>query len=118
MKRFVMAMPILPGKEEAWETWTYRLKEEFMDDFLMKHNEFRIHERLFLQKWAKGWTAIFVFTGENLEGYFKYLREVQDDFTKFYDEMIFDLHGYRLVDFDFNKLPELIFDTEDIAEPV
>lgn len=111
-----MATPILPGKEEVFQEWMRKWKTDFNTEFLDKHNEFRIHERVFLQRTPQGEMTVVVIEGDDVNGYMKYLTSSSDHYCTLMAEMLKEVHGMEVKDFDLNAIPKLMFDTEPHLE--
>jgi len=118
-KLIAMAFPVLPGKTEQLKKFTDELKAKYKKEYTDSRKNLGVYERTFLQKGPQGDTVIVTLEGENPGEAFKKLGEKTDEFTKWFNTQVKEIHG---IDFSQKgtqpSLPELISETEPVMENV
>jgi len=118
-KLIAMAFPVLQGKTEQLKKFTNELKTRYKKEYNESRKSLGVYERAFLQTSPNGDTVIVTFEGENPGEALKKLGEKTDEFTKWFNAQVKEIHGI-----DFSQkgtqppLPELISETEPVEENV
>src|SRR5262245_44691381 len=90
------AVPILPGKREAWERFVAELRGPRHEEYVESRRRLGVRERSFLQDGPEGAQVIVVVDGPDLVAAFAAFTALRDPFTKWFLEQVRDIHGYDL----------------------
>ena len=117
-KLIAMASPILPGKMEQWKKFSNDLKTRYSKEYNESRASVGIQERAFLQSTPTGDLVIVTMEGVNPEEGFKKLNQKNDQFTKWFNTQVKEIHGLDLTKDTTLKLPELVVETKAVEEHV
>ena len=115
-KLFAIAIPILPGKKDQWKKFADDLKGRYKKEFNESRKNLGVQERTFLQSTPNGDFVLVTLEGEKPEEAFTKFAEQSDEFTKWFSQQVKDIHGIDLAQKSVVPLPELVVETEPIAE--
>ena len=110
-KLISMAVPILPGKTEAWKKWMHTCMNERSKEFKESRQNLGIRERAFLQQTPMGDFAIVTFEGENPETFLERFAKGTDSFTQFFVDGVKETSGFDLRQPMPGPIPELFVDS-------
>lgn len=117
-KLFAIAVPVLPGKTEQWKKFSNDLKTTYNKEFKASRKKLGVQERTFLQSTPQGDLIIVTLEGTNPEKAFAEFGKGTDDFTKWFVAQAKEIHGIDLTQKPEGTLPELVVETEPVAELV
>lgn len=117
-KLFAIAIPILAEKTEQWKNFSYQLNTRYRKEFNESRKLLAVQERTFFQSTPTGDMVIVTLEGENPQAAFQEFGKKNDEFTKWFVSQVKDIHGIDLTQKPSGTLPELIIETEPIAEVV
>lgn len=117
-KLFAMAVPILPGKTEQWKKFADDLKSRYNKDFKESRKRMGVQERSFLQHTPMGDLVIVTIEGKDPQKAFEEFSKGTDEFTKWFNSQVKEIHGIDLSQPPAGSLPELIIESEPITEYV
>lgn len=107
MAMVAMAIPVLPGKEQAWLDYTGRLQSpEFHEDYVASRRAVGMAREIV---WSQrgpdgGLVAVVAVEADDLDAVFEGLARADDPATVQFREFIKDVHG---VDLATDPLPEI-----------
>lgn len=97
MKTLAFAVPILPGKTEAWKKWMEELHGLRKQDFLASRKRFGVAvERVYLQNHPGGDLAIISVEGEDVEKFPQKLAASKEPFDVWLQKMVLEIYGVDL----------------------
>lgn len=117
-KLFAMAVPILPGKTEQWKTFANELKTTYSKEFKESRKKLGVQERTFFQSTPMGDMIIVTLEGKDPEKAFAEFGKGTDEFTKWFIAQAKEVHGLDLTQKPTGAMPELVVETEPVAELV
>lgn len=116
-KLLAIAMPILKGKTEQWKKFSDDLNGRYKKEFEESRKNMGVQERTFLQSTPDmGDLVIVTLEGANPEAAFQKFGQGTDEFTKWFNGQVKEVHGIDLSqkpDFD---MPKLIAETKPVEE--
>ena len=112
-KLFAIAIPIIPGKEEAWKKWQGELRTTRFNDFKDSRSRLNVHERTFLQHTPMGDMVIVTLEGEDPQSAFAGFASADDEFTRWFVQGVKEVHGIDLTQPPQGALPEIIADSKE-----
>lgn len=116
-KLFAIAVPILKGKTEQWKKFTDDLNGRYKKEFEESRKNLGVQERTFLQSTpAMGDLAIVTLEGKNPEAAFQQFGQGTDEFTKWFNGQVKEIHGLDLSQKSDFTLPKLVNETKAIEE--
>ncbi len=111
MKALVLALPILPGKEEEWRRFAQELEEAYPREYEDLRWRLGIRaEKVWLVQAACGEVALAYAEAEAPREAFRRLVASEDPFAEWFKEKLMELHGYDLRRPRIGSSPELIFE--------
>ena len=117
-KLFAMAIPVLPGKSEQWKKFSNELKTTYKKEFSESRKKLGVQERTFFQSTPMGDMIIVTLEGKDPQAAFAEFGKGTDEFTKWFIAQAKEVHGIDLAQKPTGSLPELIIETEPVAELV
>lgn len=116
-KLFAIAIPILKGKTEQWTKFTDELKGRYKHEFEESRKNLGVQERTFLQSTpTMGDLVLVTLEGENPEAAFQKFGQGTDEFTKWFNGQVKEIHGFDLSQKPDFSMPELISETSPVEE--
>jgi hypothetical protein len=116
-KLFAIAIPILKGKTEQWKKFNDELNGRYKKEFNESRKNLGVHERTFLQSTpSMGDLALVTLEGENPEAAFQKFGQGTDEFTKWFNSQVKEIHGIDLSQKADFSMPKLIAETDPIKE--
>jgi hypothetical protein len=115
-KLFAIAIPVLPGKTEQFKKFTNELKTTYKKEFSESRKKIGVQERTFFQSTPMGDLIIVTLEGKAPEKAFAEFGKGTDEFSKWFIAQAKEIHGLDLTQKPVNQLPELIVETEPVAE--
>jgi hypothetical protein len=106
-----MAVPILPGKTNQWKKFSDELNGSRHREFAESRKRLNVHERVFLQSTPHGDFAVVTLEGPNPEEAFKKFSEGNDEFTKWFNSQVKELHGMDLRNPPPGVLPTMVINS-------
>lgn len=117
-KLLAIAVPILPGKTDQWKKFTNELKTNRLKEFNDSRKKLNVYERTFLQSTPKGDMALFTIEGENPESAFQKMGQGTDEFTKWFNNQVMEIHNFDLTKVSKEGMPSMMVESTPIAETV
>ena len=111
MALFAAAIPILPGKTDAWRQFVDELAGARKAEFDASRRRHGVRERTFLQQTPMGDFAVVTLEGDDPAGAFLRFAQDSDEFATWFKDRLREVHG---VDPDApppGPLPELVVDS-------
>jgi LmbE family N-acetylglucosaminyl deacetylase len=108
-----IAVPILPGKTEAWHRFVAELKGPRRAEYRAARRRLGVRERIFLQQSPQGDLVIITVEGADLVAAFSAFIGLRDPFTLWFLEQMRELHGYDLHTPPPWPIPQLAIDSEE-----
>jgi hypothetical protein len=97
MALVAIALPILPGKTEAWEQWAAELNGPRRADYEDQRRRLGLKsESAFLQRTPGGDFAILVQEADDYDAYMSNLRSSKTPFDAWFNGKVEELHGLDL----------------------
>jgi hypothetical protein len=115
-KLFAMTLPVLPGKTEQLKKFTNELTTTYKKEFNESRKKLGVQERTFLQTTPMGDMIIVTLEGNNPEKAIAEFGKGTDEFTKWFITQAKEIHGVDLSKEPVGKLPELVAETEAVAQ--
>lgn len=115
MAMFAIALPILPGKTEAWRGFINELGTTRKADFDASRQRLGVRERTFLQPTPMGDFVVVTLEGENPAQAFAAFGQGTDDFTTWFKEQVQMAHGVDLSAPPAGPLPEQVLDSGQVS---
>jgi hypothetical protein len=115
-KLFAMAVPILPGKTEQWKKFSNELKGSKNKEFLESRKRMGVQERSFLQHTPMGDLVIVTIEGKDPQKAFEDFAKGTDEFAKWFNSQVKEIHGVDLSQPPAGAMPELIVESEPVSE--
>lgn len=116
-KLFAIAIPILEGKTEQWKKFTDDLNGRYKKEFNESRKNLGVQERTFLQSTpTMGDLVIVTLEGKNPEEAFKKFGQGTDEFTKWFNSQVKEIHGVDLTQKPDFSMPKLTNETKAIEE--
>ena len=114
MAFMAMAIPILPGKTEAWRAWMSEMQSGGARHaaFVESRRSVGLHERTSLQQSPMGDLVIVVLEGDDPMRSFGEFNSRQDEFARWFLAKVQEFHGVDLTQGMPGPPPELLLDTE------
>jgi steroid delta-isomerase-like uncharacterized protein len=106
-----VALPILPGKREEFDTFIQDLHETHWDEFVALRRKLGARERTFLQETPHGDIVIVTIEAPDPGSVLADLGAGSDDFTTWFVERVETIHGVNLRQLPPEASPKLIADT-------
>lgn len=117
-KLFAMVVPVLPGKTEQWKNFSNELKTTYKKEFKESRKKLGVQERTFFQSTPQGDFIIVTLEGKDPQTAFAEFGKGTDEFTKWFTAQAKEIHGIDLTKKPEGTLPELVIETEPVAELV
>jgi hypothetical protein len=117
-KLLAIAIPILPGKTEQWKKFSNDLKTTYSKEFNESRKKLGVQERTFFQSTPMGDMIIVTLEGKDPQTAFAEFAKGTDEFTKWFLAQAKEVHGIDLTQKPTGGLPELVIETEPVAELV
>ena len=111
MAMLAIAIPILPGKTDAWRLFIDELTGARKEEFDASRRRLGVRERTFLQETPMGDMVLVTLEGDDPAGAFAAFGQGSDEFTTWFKQQAQDVHGIDLAAPPPGPLPELIADT-------
>ena len=111
MAMFAMAIPISPGKTEAWKSLINDLNGSQRTGFVASRRAMGVRERTFFQSTPMGDMVIVTLEGENPASAFQRFGQGTDAFTKWFLERVKAVHGLDLAAPPPGPMPEMVIDS-------
>ena len=115
-KLLAIAIPILPGKTEQWRKFSNDLNTRYKKEFIESRKQLGVQERTFLQSTPQGDLVLVTLEGKNPEKAFAEFGKGTDEFTKWFVAQAKEVHGMDLTQKSEGSLPQLVNETEPVAE--
>ncbi len=96
-----------------WKQFMEDMNGKYKDAYRASREKLRIRERVFLQQLPQGDFVILTLTGENPKDAFKHFGEGDDEFSRWFQHQVKELHGIDLSNSSQGGMPVLYADTED-----
>lgn len=113
MALFAIAIPILPGKTDAWLAMTDQLKGPRKSEFEAARRRLGVRERSFLQHSPMGDLVVVTLEGDDPAGAFARIGDGDDEFTLWFNQQVADIHGVADPGAPSpDPLPELVSDSD------
>lgn len=116
-KLFAIAIPVLKGKTEQWKKFNDELNGRYKKEFEASRKDLGVQERTFLQSTSDmGDLVLVTLEGANPEAAFQKFGQGTDEFSKWFNAQVKELHGIDLsqkVDF---AMPKLMTETAPVEE--
>lgn len=112
---FAIAVPILPGKTEAFKKFINELNTTYSAQFAASRKMLGVRERTFLQHTPMGDIVVVTLEGEDPTKAFQDFGAGTDSFTQWFADNVKELHGIDLSVPPDHPMPELIVDSEQIV---
>ena len=93
MALMAVAIPILPGKTDAWREWVEELNGPRRQEFVDSRRRAGVRERTFLQQSPMGDLVIVTIEGDDPGGAFAQMMSADDAFSTWFDERAREFHG-------------------------
>jgi hypothetical protein len=111
MAMLAIAIPILPGKTDAWRSFIDELNGPRKDEFDASRRRLGVRERTFFQETPMGDMVVVTLEGDDPAGAFAAFGQGSDEFTTWFVQQAQELHGVDLAAPPPGTLPELVVDT-------
>ncbi len=111
MAMFAIAIPILPGKTDAWRSFIEELNGPWKDDFDASRRRLGVRERTFFQETPMGDLVVVTLEGDDPGSAFAAFGQGSDEFTTWFKQQVHAVHGVDLAAPPPGPLPELVSDT-------
>jgi hypothetical protein len=108
------AVPILPGKTEAWERFVAELRGPRFAEFQAWLRQIGVRERIFLQRLPGQDLAVVTFEGRDLASAFVAFTSRRDPLTRWLLQQIREVHGFDLEHPPSFTVAESVFDSEPV----
>jgi hypothetical protein len=115
MALMAIALPILPGKTEAWRAWMDELTTR-QEEFAASRQNVGVRERTFLQHTPMGDLVIVTLEGDDPGRSFGQLLSATDEFSKWFGEHAMAVHGDLTAGLE-APAPELVADSSRVPQP-
>jgi hypothetical protein len=112
MPMFAMAMPLPPGKTEAWKKFIGELNGARRAQFVESRKRLGVRERTFLQHSPHGDMIIVTLEGENPSQAFAQFGQGSDEFTSWFKKQVSEIHGVDLAAPPPGPMPEMVIDSQ------
>lgn len=111
MTSLAMALPLLPGKTDAWKRWVQEMAGARMSGFQASRKRLGItREASFLQQTPQGDMAILYIEAEDIARVFQGLAISQDPFDALFRRQTQEFFGFDLAQPPSGPPPETVFD--------
>jgi hypothetical protein len=111
MAMLAIAIPILPGKTDAWRSFIAELNGPRKDEFDASRRRLGVRERTFFEQTPMGDLVLVTLEGDDPAGAFAAFGQGSDDFTTWFKQQVQAVHGVDLGAPPPGPLPELVADT-------
>lgn len=113
MKKLIaMAVPVAPGKTEAWKSFMGELHAKYKADFDASRKKMGVRERTFLQNTPMGDLVLVTLEGEDPAKAFSQFAAGEDAFTKWFVSKVNEIHGIDLKAMSAGgNMPEMVVDS-------
>ncbi|HRH65286.1 MAG TPA: hypothetical protein PLU53_03230 [Bacteroidia bacterium] len=108
---FAMAVPILPGKTPQWKKFISELNGKRFAEFSESRKKLNVHERAFFQSTPQGDFVVVTLEGKDPQTAFKNFAAGNDEFSKWFNAQVKEIHGMDLKNPPPGPLPELVIDS-------
>ena len=115
-KQFAIAVPILKGKTEQWKNFSNELKTTYNKEFNESRKKFGVQERSYFQSTLQGDLVVLTLEGKDPQDAFLQLGRGIDEFSKWFNTQVKEIHGFDMTLKPTSALPELILETKSITE--
>ena len=111
MASLAMALPLLPGKTEAWQHWVQEMAGARLSEFQASRKRLGIfREASFLQQTPMGDMALLYIEAEDIAHAFQGLATSQEPFDVLFRQRTQEFFGFDLTQPPPGPLPETVFD--------
>jgi len=93
MALFAVAIPIAPGKTEAWRQFVAELNGARRAEYKASRDRLGVQERTFLQQTPQGDLVIVTLEGADPAGAMAAFGQGTDPFTEWFVAQVKDVHG-------------------------
>lgn len=114
MAMMAVAIPLLPGKTDAWRSWVEELNGPRRQEFVESRRRVGVHERTFLQRTPMGDLVIVTIEADDPARAFAQMTGAKDAFSTWFDERAREFHGDAPAPTEAPS--ELVIDTDGPAE--
>lgn len=111
MSLFAIAIPILPGKTEAWRQFIAEVNGPRHGEFEASRRRLGIHEQTFYQQTPMGDLVIVTLEGNDPQSAFARFGAATDEFTRWFVGQVKELHGVDLTQAVDAPLPVQVVDS-------
>jgi hypothetical protein len=112
MPMFAMAIPIAPGKTEAFKKFISELNGARRAELVESRKRLGVRERSFLQHTPHGDMVVVTLEGANPQKAFAEFGQGTDAFTTWFKKQVSEIHGMDLSAPPPGPMPELIVDSQ------
>jgi hypothetical protein len=111
-KLICMAIPVLPGKEEACRKFGETLSGSRSAEFKASRKKLNVRERAFYQQTPHGDLVIVTLEGDDPVKAFQNFATAGDEFTKWFTTTVKENHGLDLTQPPPGPMPVLMVDSD------
>ena len=111
MAMFAIALPLLPGKTEAWRGFIKELQTTKKADFDASRQRLGVRERTFLQPTPMGDFVVVTLEGDDPAHAFATFGQGTDAFSTWFKAHVLDVHGVDLASPPPGPMPEQVLDS-------
>ncbi len=111
-KLICIAIPVLPGKEEACRKFGETLSGSRHAEFKESRKKLNVRERAFYQHTPHGDMVIVTLEGDDPAKAFQDFAAAGDEFTKWFTASVKEIHGLDLTQPPPGPMPELMVDSD------
>ena len=112
MALIAMAIPILPGKIEQWRQFIGELNGPRRGEYEASRRRLGVHERTYHQSTPMGDIVVVTLDGDDPQGAFARLVDMDDAFTRWFLEQVKEIHGVDLRQPVPGGMPEQVIDSD------
>ena len=111
MAPLAMALPLLPGKTEAWKRWVQEMAGARLSEFQSSRKRLGIiREASFLQQTPQGDMAMLYIEAQDIAYALQGLATSQEPFDVLFRQKTQEFFGFDLAQPPSGPLPETVFD--------
>ena len=93
MSQIAVALPILPGKKQAFQQFASDIKTKYSKEFKASRERLGVRERVFLHQTSQGDMVIVTLEGNDPAGAFAAIPRGDDAYTKWFINAVKEIHG-------------------------
>jgi hypothetical protein len=111
MAMFALAIPILPGKTDAWRAFIGELNGARRAEFVESRKQLGVRERTFFQPTPMGDFVVVTLEGDDPAGAFARFGQLASPFGDWFKAAVTDIHGVDLAAPPPGPMPEQVVDS-------